>query len=336
MNDNKPKKLSDLFVLDNPSDIHLHMIRAEAGRPDRSDIATGHPRDRLPRRWTEEKPYRSDIAIARMRIAGDLTKEELVEIDIPQIFSSQETGATVTVHGKSFRLRTTPSKDLDGNILFVRILPNRSLPIEEVGAEFFFERIHDRNSFASGLILAAGKAGSGKSTFIASVLQHCISNFPIHVVSIEDPIEYVLTPGRGYATQTEISFDSPSFKDSLRGCMRKDPDILFIGEVRDQETAKTALLAAESGHLVFGTIHAGSSAGIADRLMGLIEGTSPEFTAQQISQSLLTCLNIERTGTMFQYTYTEINEALRTIIRDRKLHLWDQYAVPETVRKGGL
>jgi twitching motility protein PilT len=182
--------------------------------------------------------------------------------------------------------------------------------------------------------MAAGRAGSGKSTFIASVLQHCVSSYPIHVVSLEDPVEYILAPGKGYATQTEISFDSPSFKDSLRTCMRQDPDILFIGEVRDRETAETALLAAESGHLVFGTIHAASSAGIADRLMGLISGTNPDYTAQQISQCLRTCLNIERSGMMFKYTYTEISEALGTIIRDRKLHLWDQYAIPEIIKKG--
>jgi Tfp pilus assembly pilus retraction ATPase PilT len=312
MNGTTIKKLSELLVSDNLSDIHLHMTPG-AG-------ASGGSR----------------VAAARARIAGDLSKEELFEIDIPEILFPQQNGITLTTaHGKSFRLRTTPSKNSDEKLLFVRVLPICPPPIEAVGAKQFFENIYDRDSLASGLILAAGRAGSGKSTFIASVLQHCVSSYPIHIVSLEDPIEYVLTPGKGYATQTNISFDSRSFKDSLRGCMREDPDILFIGEVRDRETAETALLAAESGHLVFGTVHAGSSAGIADRLMGLMEGTNPDYTAQQISQCLRTCLNIERSGMVFKYTFTKIDDALRTIIRDRKLHLWDQYAVPEIVKRGG-
>lgn len=301
--------------MNNLSDIHLHTIPATAEATSGNSTAT---------------------AKARARIAGDLSKEELVEIDIPEILFPQHNGITVTVHDKSFRLRTTPSKNADDTFLFVRVLPSKPPPIEAVGATHFFENIiYNRNSFTSGLILAAGRAGSGKSTFIASVLQHCVSSYPIHIVSIEDPVEYVLEPGRGYATQTEISFDSPSFKESLRGCMRKDPNILFIGEVRDKETAETALLAAESGHLVFGTIHAGSNAGIVDRLMGLMEGTNPHYTAQQISQCLRTCLSIERSGMMFRYIYTEITESLRNIIRERKLHQWDQYAVPEIIGRGG-
>jgi Tfp pilus assembly pilus retraction ATPase PilT len=300
--------LSELFAIPDLSDIHLFLSSAPA---------------------TENK---IPVMSVRTRIAGDISEIKTVQIDIPEIFCARS--INLNIQGKLFRLRITSSESLGNHLLFIRVLPNNAPPIEDVGAQYFFEKIHDRDSLGSGLILVAGRAGSGKSTFIASVLQHCITHFPIHVVTLEDPIEYLFNPQKGYATQKEISFDSPSFEEALRLCMREDPDVLFIGEVRDRETAITALNAAESGHLVFGTIHAGSNAGIVDRLMGLLGNNNPDFTAQQVSQCLRMCLHIERTGMSFRYKYAEINTALKNIIRNRALHLWDQHASPIT-KKGG-
>lgn len=290
--------------------------------PDLSDIHLFNP--------TTE----STTLTAITRIAGNLSESQTIEADIPEILNTQG-GIQVNIGDKALRLRITPSKSLGCSMLFIRVMPNTPPSIATVSAKYFFRNIHDRESLGAGLILVSGKAGSGKSTYIASILQHCISCFPVHVVSIEDPVEYVLNPQKGYATQKEISFSSTSFGSALRACMREDPDILFIGEVRDRETAETALSAAESGHLVFGTIHAGSNAGIVDRLMGLIGGSNSEYTALRISQCLRMCLSVKRNEMSFEYVYAEISESLRTVIRNQALHQWGLYA-SEITRKGEL
>jgi twitching motility protein PilT len=217
---------------------------------------------------------------------------------------------------------------LGRKVLFIRILPGTPPPIEAVSGDYFFDLFNRARGgvLNAGLILVSGQAGSGKSTYIASVLQHIAACFPVHIVSLEDPVEYTIAPMKGYATQKEVHFDSPTFPTALRACMREDPDILFIGEIRDRETADTALSAAESGHLVFGTIHAGSNAGIADRLMGLFGTTAPAYVAQRISQCLRLCLSIRRDGMSFKYTYEEIGDSLRTIVRTQALHQWAFYS----------
>jgi Tfp pilus assembly pilus retraction ATPase PilT len=304
------KKMSDILLLPNLTDIHVVF-----------------PRDG------------GNIVTSRIRVAGKISEEEKIEIDVPEVLGpsasdmpkeGQPRGVGVDIGNKRYRLRLTLSNSLGRALMFVRVLPRQPLPIEAVSADHFFKGVENRNSLGSGLFLVAGQAGSGKSTYIASVLQRIAALFSVHIVSLEDPVEYVIAPGKGYATQKEVYFDSPSYKTALRASMREDPDVLFIGEIRDLETAETVLSAAESGHLVFGTIHAGSNAGIVDRLLGLFGGADSVFAAQRISQYLRTCLIVKRSGMLAQYTYEEIGNSLRAIIRNRTLHQWDTYSSPVT------
>lgn len=260
---------------------------------------------------------------ARIRKDGDLSLPEQINVDIPGISIWAEEEEKSSLSFENSRLRLTYAKQVDGErSLFIRVLPNKALPIEKVGGRYFFERMTE-NDYSSGLILVSGKVGSGKSTFIASILQHYITTCPVHIVSIEDPVEYILTSKVGYATHKEIRKNS--FAPALRVALREDPDIIYIGEVRDRETAEIALTAAESGHLVFGTIHSGSNAGVPDRLMGLV-GNS-EYIAQRISQCLKLCLHTKRHCSSFEYIYAEISDSLRNIIRNRQLHQWGSYVV---------
>jgi Tfp pilus assembly pilus retraction ATPase PilT len=279
-------------------------------------------------------PEGGKFAEYRLRVAGEIVKEDIFEVDLPGILPDkneeaehgEKRGLSVAVGEKQYRLRLTPSGSLGRSMMFVRVLPNRPLPIDAVSAEYFFKDDDAGVLLKPGLVLVSGQAGSGKSTYIASILQQIVTQFPVHVVSLEDPVEYIIAPIKGYATQKEVYFDSPSFSTALHDCMREDPDILFIGEIRDRETAETVLSAAESGHLVFGTIHAGSNPGIVDRLLGLFGSADSAFTSQRIAQCLRMCLSIKRDGMMVKYIYSEITDSLRAIIRNQALHQWAIYS----------
>ncbi len=123
--------------------------------------------------------------------------------------------------------------------------------------------------FHQGLVLLAGITGSGKSTTIAAMIDHINKRDPVHIVTIEDPIEYLFTDKKAVINQREVGIDVLDFHDALRYLMREDPDIVLIGEMRDMETFSAAIHAAETGHLVFGTIHASSSSQTISRLLDL-------------------------------------------------------------------
>jgi len=131
-------------------------------------------------------------------------------------------------------------------------------------------------------VLLAGITGSGKSTTIAAMIDYINERYPVHIVTIEDPIEYLFTDKKACINQREIGIDVEDFHSALKYLMREDPDVVLIGEMRDQETFSAALHAAETGHLVFGTIHASSAAQTISRLLDLF----PEGSRRLVRQSL--------------------------------------------------
>ena len=137
-------------------------------------------------------------------------------------------------------------------------------------------------AFEQGLVLVGGITGSGKSTTIASVLNDINSRRRCHILTIEDPVEFVYTDDKAFVNQHEIGQDVASFDEALRSAMREDPDVMLLGEMRDGETVETALAAAETGHLVFGTIHASGAAQTIGRLLDLF----PETKHAQMRTSL--------------------------------------------------
>jgi twitching motility protein PilT len=137
-------------------------------------------------------------------------------------------------------------------------------------------------SYEQGLILIGGITGSGKSTTIASILNDINSKRRCHIITIEDPIEYVFTDDKALINQREIGLDVLNFQEALRSSVREDPDVMLLGEMRDAETFETALTAAETGHLVFGTIHSSSAAQTIGRILDLF----PQTKHDQIRTSL--------------------------------------------------
>jgi len=171
--------------------------------------------------------------------------------------------------GKRLRLRFSQARRKAQ--LFVRILPGDAPDADATGALTVIERLVP-DLLAPGLFLVSGATGSGKSTFLASYLQHLLNTYPIHVVTIEDPVEYVLKKGKGHISQRELPDDVRTYDEAVRDSLREDPDVILVGEIRDGETAAATLTAAETGHLVLGTVHASSPTGVIERITGLLIG----------------------------------------------------------------
>lgn len=176
----------------------------------------------------------------------------------------------------------------------------------------------------SGIVIVSGPTGSGKSTTIASALQWVNGHSARHIVTIEDPIEYLFSNGQGYFSQRELNADTPSFASALRASLRQSPDIIFLGEIRDTETAQTALQAAETGHLVVTTLHSSGVADTLDRLVHLFDNDRREalltllshHLVGVLSQQLLPCL---QGGLMLALEHLQNEAATRTWIRDHQL-----------------
>ncbi|PJC85943.1 twitching motility protein PilT [Vibrio sp. HA2012] len=144
----------------------------------------------------------------------------------------------------------------------------------------------DIANYEKGLVLVTGPTGSGKSTTLAAMVDYINRNFNKHILTIEDPIEFVHLNNKCLVNQREVHRDTHSFKAALRSALREDPDVILVGELRDQETISLALTAAETGHLVFGTLHTSSAAKTIDRIIDVFPGSDKGMVRSMLSESL--------------------------------------------------
>ncbi len=165
----------------------------------------------------------------------------------------------------------------------IRILNDRIPALSELGLP---PAVSEFPTYKKGIVLVTGETGSGKSTTLAAVLNEINLTRKAHIITLEDPIEYVYKPGQCVINQREIGRDTKSFDDGLRAILREDPDVILIGELRDRNTIDTALTAAETGHLVFATLHTSSAAESIDRMVGVF----PADYQNQIRLQISTCL----------------------------------------------
>ena len=180
--------------------------------------------------------------------------------------------------------------------------------------------------FGRGIVLVTGETGSGKSTTLAAMLQEINRTRAEHIITLEDPIEYVYQPDKCVINQREVGKDTRSFATGLRAALREDPDVILVGEMRDLETIDSALTAAETGHLVFGTLHTNSAAESVDRMVNVF----PEGRQQQIRMQLSMTLRaviaqqlLPKAGGTGRAAACEImvvNTAIRNLIREGKTH----------------
>ncbi|MBP7148078.1 MAG: PilT/PilU family type 4a pilus ATPase [Acidobacteria bacterium] len=181
------------------------------------------------------------------------------------------------------RCRGNVHRERGGWAAAVRLLAPITQSIEDLNLPSEMARLAE---FRHGLVLATGPAGSGKSTTIAALLAMITARRAAHVITIEDPIEYEHPQGMSIVEQVEVGRDSPSFAAALRAAMRQDPDVLVVGEMRDPETIALALTAAETGHLVFSTLHTGDAAQSVSRILDGHPAGQSTFVRSQVAASL--------------------------------------------------
>lgn len=177
-----------------------------------------------------------------------------------------------------------------------------------------------------GLVIFAGPTGSGKSTALAALIDLINRTQARHVITIEDPIEYEHSSNRSVVNQRELGRDVRSYAQAVRGALRSDPDVLLVGEMRDAETMHATLTAAETGHLVFSTLHTGDAAQTIDRVVGAFQGERQYQARLQLAQTLIgvVCMRLlPRSGGRGRRSAAEVlvaNDAVRNLIRDGKTH----------------
>jgi twitching motility protein PilT len=217
-----------------------------------------------------------------------------------------------------------------------RLIPEKIKTIEELNLPAI---CHDFVKLRQGFILVTGPTGHGKSTSIAAMLNTINQTRATHIVTIEDPIEYVYTKGLSIVTQREMHSDSLSWNVALRSVLREDPDVVLIGEMRDYETISAALTIAETGHLVFATLHTNSAAQTIDRIVDVFPQNQQQQVRMQLSSALEGVISIRLVpaisgGRVPVAEILTVTPAIRTIIRDGKTHLIDN--VMQTSAEAGM
>src|SRR5205809_6730188 len=176
-----------------------------------------------------------------------------------------------------------------------------------------------------GLVLVTGHTGSGKSTTLAGMVNHCNDNRPDHIITIEDPIEFVHESKRCLVNQREVHRDTLGFSEALRSALREDPDVILVGEMRDLETIRLALTAAETGHLVVGTLHTSSAAKTIDRIVDVFPGDEKDMVRSMLSESLRAvisqtlCKTKDGAGRVAAHEIMLGTAAIRNLIRENKV-----------------
>jgi len=204
--------------------------------------------------------------------------KEVVDLDAVLAVRGSIDGAMSAQDGARFRFNVFSRQ---GEVsIALRHLENRFRTLEELGMPTSLYKLCD---LRDGLVVISGPTGSGKSTTLATLLDRINRTRSGHIITIEDPIEYLHTSIRCVVNQRQIGLDAPSFNDALVDSLRQDPDTILVGEIRDLDTIRTAIVAAETGHLVFTTLHAGDCAGAVERLVSVFSANEQDGIRRQLS-----------------------------------------------------
>jgi twitching motility protein PilT len=182
------------------------------------------------------------------------------------------------------RIRINIFDSLRGPAMVLRLIPVKILSLDQLG---FSPVFRDVCHYQKGLILITGPTGSGKSTTLAAMIDYVNSEMPKNIITIEDPIEFVHTSKRSLIKQREVGLNTQKFDNALKASLREDPDIILVGEMRDRETVNTALKAAQTGHLVMGTLHTNSAVKTVERILNLYEPEQQAPVRVSLAESLV-------------------------------------------------
>jgi len=223
--------------------------------------------------------------------------------------------------GDDMRFRVNAFNTLNGPAAVLRTIPNRILSMEELGTPEILKKLCYLHK---GLVLVTGPTGSGKSTTLAATIDHINTNEAKHIITIEDPVEFVHQSKKSLINQREVGKDTKSFAKALRSALREDPDVILVGELRDIETIQLALTAAETGHLVMGTLHTNSAPKTIDRIIDVFPANDKEMVRAMLSVSLeavitQTLLKRKDGGRVAAHEIMLGTSAVRNLVREGKV-----------------
>ncbi|MFO0799011.1 MAG: type IV pilus twitching motility protein PilT [Gemmataceae bacterium] len=238
------------------------------------------------------------------------------------------------VDGYRFRVAVFKQKGTIGMVL--RRIPSQFLTFEQLRTPEVIRQLIVR---PRGLILVTGPTGSGKTTSLASMINFLNDNYDRHIITLEDPIEYYHKHKKSTVNQREIGIDVPDFKEGIRRALRMDPDTILVGEMRDLETIRAALEAAETGHLVFGTLHTSGAASTVDRVVTVFPENEQDQIRTQLAGSLIGVLSQalmpkKPEGLIAAYEMMVVTPAIRNLIRENKTYRINSSV--QTGRKHGM
>lgn len=289
----RKNKASDLHIISN----HPPMLRIHG--------------DIVPVRINALQP--SEVLHMLHSIMSDSHREEFeqnFEVDFAINFASEG------------RFRVNAFTTINGPAAAMRSIPAKIETLETLGLPKIFEKFANLNK---GLVLVTGPTGSGKSTTLAAIIDYINQNHSCHILTVEDPVEFVHKSSRSLVNQREIGTHTKSFASALRSALREDPDVILVGELRDLETMRLALTAAETGHLVFATLHTGSAAKTIDRIIDVFPEGDKEMARTMLASSLeavITQLLVKTADGHGRVAVNEIliaNSAIRNLIRESKI-----------------
>ncbi len=272
-----------------------------------------------------------------LRISGDLVRVDLPALSVGEahqlifqvmndlqrrVFQEQQEVDFAYVLDEKVRFRVNAFVQNRGEGAVFRLIPNAIPRLEDLGLPPVLKTLSNAEK---GLVLVTGPTGSGKSTTLAAMVNYINGRLAGHILTLEDPIEFVHAPRRCSVSQREVGSQTKSFNAALRSALREDPDVILVGELRDLETTQLALTAAETGHLVFATLHTASAPKTIDRIIDIFPPEQQSQIRVMLSESLLgvvaQMLVKKRTGGRIGVTEVLIGTpAVRNLIREGKTH----------------
>src|ERR687895_1917311 len=294
-------RLLETVVKKKASDLHLAV-----GKPPTLRLS-GHMRE------LQTKVLEPEDTVALMK---SITPER-----IQQEFEETGSGDFGFAYGDQARFRVAIFKQKGAASLVLRRIPNKILTFEQIGLPEMARQICRR---PRGIFLVTGPTGSGKTTTLATMINYINENFDRHIITMEDPIEYYHNHKKSIVVQREIGVDVPSFSESLRRALRQDPDVMMVGEMRDLATIQAAITCAETGHLVFGTLHTTGSARTVNRIIDAFPANQQEQIRVQLAGNLIAvlsqtlCPRIDQEGVLAAYEFMYVTPGIQNLIRENK------------------
>ena len=228
--------------------------------------------------------------------------------------------------GDKCRFRVSVFRQKGSLAMVLRLIPSKVMTFDDLGLPKICQALCRR---PRGLFLVTGPTGSGKTTTLATMIDYINESFDRHIITIEEPIEYYHKHKRAIINQRSVGIDVPSFSEALRRVLRMDPDVILVGELRDLETIEAAVRAAETGHLVFSTVHTTSAAGTITRLIDVFPVTQQEQIRIQLSSNLIAvlsqalCPRATGRGRIAAYEFMVVTPAIANLIRENKTYRID-------------